>query len=323
MRIGDEKAGKWGYIDKQGKVVIDAQFDDAWSFAEGLAVIRIGGRWGYIDKQGKIAVNPQFDVAHPFVDGLATVRIGDESTGKWGYIDKQGKMVISPQFDDTRSFEDGLAAVRIGDEKAGKWGYIDKQGKMVVDPSLIRPSHLLKGWRRCGLATSGAISVGDVIIELRLFGVPSEASAFRCNWFSNSKSCMARTCLRARGSAAPLPVRRGGAPHVAGNGGTQSAYARQNGCAEFHRRVSLAAVRALEVSVLDKGDPGCLRTQYVIAVAHRDCKHRRFRMLIHRNLLPVRRAVARLSSQIQVTAERRSPIPLPPLRAMSCQCPMS
>ena len=35
----------------------------------------------------------------------------------------------------------------------------------------------------------------------------------------------------------------------------------------FHRKVSLTAVRAFEVSVLDKGDLGCLRTQYVIAAA--------------------------------------------------------
>jgi hypothetical protein len=42
---------------------------------------------------------------------------------------------------------------------------------------------------------------------------------------------------------------------------------------DFHRRASLTAVGALEVSVLDKRDPGRLRTQDVIAVAHRDCKH--------------------------------------------------
>ena len=82
----------------------------------------MGGKWGYIDKQGKMVVNPQFDVAHPFVDGLAAVRIGDESTGKWGYIDKQGKMVVNPQFDSTEPFAEGLAAVRNGD----KWGYISR-----------------------------------------------------------------------------------------------------------------------------------------------------------------------------------------------------
>src|SRR5947207_14495121 len=54
---------------------------------------------------------------------------------------------------------------------------------------------------------------------------------------------------------------------------------------DFHRRVSLTAVGALEVSVLDKDDPGRLWTHDVIAVAHRDCKHIRFRVLVHRDRL--------------------------------------
>ena len=48
MRIGDEKAGKWCYIDKQGKMIINPQFDSTESFAEGLASVRIGHKWGYI-----------------------------------------------------------------------------------------------------------------------------------------------------------------------------------------------------------------------------------------------------------------------------------
>src|SRR5207253_7635559 len=54
---------------------------------------------------------------------------------------------------------------------------------------------------------------------------------------------------------------------------------------DLHRRVSLTAVRAFEVAVLDRGDLGCLRTQDVIAVAHRNCKYGRFRVLIHRDRL--------------------------------------
>ncbi|PGH37815.1 MAG: hypothetical protein CRN43_18915, partial [Candidatus Nephrothrix sp. EaCA] len=41
--------GKWGYINKAGKIVIKPQFEDARWFQEGLARIKLGGRWGYID----------------------------------------------------------------------------------------------------------------------------------------------------------------------------------------------------------------------------------------------------------------------------------
>jgi hypothetical protein len=91
------------------------------------------GKWGFIDKQGKLVINPQFDRAENFVDGLAPVRIGDEKTGKWGFIDKQGKLVINPQFDEIVadwdvefSFKEKSIPVRIGDEKTGKWGFISR-----------------------------------------------------------------------------------------------------------------------------------------------------------------------------------------------------
>ncbi|MEA5511773.1 WG repeat-containing protein [Crocosphaera sp. UHCC 0190] len=41
-------ATNWGYLDKNGKLVISPQFDDAGSFAEGLAPVAIQGKYGYI-----------------------------------------------------------------------------------------------------------------------------------------------------------------------------------------------------------------------------------------------------------------------------------
>jgi len=109
-----------------GKIVINPQFDDANSFSEGLAPIRIGdsetGKWGYINKEGKMVINPQFHFANSFSEGLAPIRIGDYKTGEWGFINKEGKMVINPQFNDTKDFSEGLAVVRVG----GKYGYISR-----------------------------------------------------------------------------------------------------------------------------------------------------------------------------------------------------
>lgn len=41
-------ATNWGYLDRNGKFVISPQFDDAGSFAEGLAPVKIEGKYGYI-----------------------------------------------------------------------------------------------------------------------------------------------------------------------------------------------------------------------------------------------------------------------------------
>ena len=62
----------------------------------GLAKVKIGGKWGYIDKTGKYVVNPQFDEVWSFSEGLAGVIIGDWKTSKWGYIDKTGKYIWEP-----------------------------------------------------------------------------------------------------------------------------------------------------------------------------------------------------------------------------------
>jgi hypothetical protein len=68
--------------DKTGKFIINPQFDSAWFFSDGLALVEVGKKWGYIDKTGKFVINPQFDSADFFSDGLALVEVGK----KWGYI---------------------------------------------------------------------------------------------------------------------------------------------------------------------------------------------------------------------------------------------
>jgi hypothetical protein len=54
---------KWGFINTSGNFVIPAQFDDANSFSEGLAAVKVGDKWGYIDKTGQLKIKPQFDNA--------------------------------------------------------------------------------------------------------------------------------------------------------------------------------------------------------------------------------------------------------------------
>src|SRR5690242_4808006 len=90
-----EKNGKAGYIERAGKTVIPLKFDEARSFAEGLAPARMGQDWGYIDSTGKFVIKPQFFEASGFVDGYAQVgiywpnrEIVHGTVGYDGYIDK-------------------------------------------------------------------------------------------------------------------------------------------------------------------------------------------------------------------------------------------
>jgi hypothetical protein len=138
--------GTWGYIDLEGTVVIEPQFDGAWEFAEGLAAIKVGEKHGYVDRTGKIVIKPQFDNALPFSEGLAAIFVEE----KWGFIDTKGKLVIPATHFSVRSFSEGLAAVAPeggillqtdNDTKEErpfrfpkKFGFITKAGEFAIPP---------------------------------------------------------------------------------------------------------------------------------------------------------------------------------------------
>jgi len=123
---------EWGYIDKEGNCVIEAKFDFAGEFSDGLAVAGHNGKKGLINKYGEFVVEPEYDYINEFSDGLAKVSIrwGDRERYKYGYIDKPGNVIIEIEYDDASDFSNGLAAVMVD----GEWGYINKSGEMVIEP---------------------------------------------------------------------------------------------------------------------------------------------------------------------------------------------
>ncbi len=156
--------GKWGYINRSGKIVIEPQFTNISSknykfnpgWSEGLAPVRFHNEawgWGYIDKTGKVVIKPQFSQAERFSDGLA--RIHNNAVG---YINKAGEMVIPPKYcykGEFGDFTEGLAYVEIilgcfefspsTIDRRTEYGYINKTGEMVI-------SKLGYGWFSEGLA---------------------------------------------------------------------------------------------------------------------------------------------------------------------------
>ena len=127
------KDGKWGYIDRSGRIVIPPRFESAQRFSEGLASVALDGRRGYIDATGELVLVPEQEPAGPihrqFAGGLAAVRVGKGI----GFIDRAGKLVIPARFMSAEDFSQGLA---FACGKSG-CGYIDRAGRGAFGPGFL------------------------------------------------------------------------------------------------------------------------------------------------------------------------------------------
>ena len=173
--------GKWGYINQEGKVVIQPKFLSANAFSEGLAVVSVAGTTeedrvfertyqGFIDASGNFVIRPvppegvteikgfetySYD---DFQDGMARIHIND-ATGVDGFINREGELVIKPQYYTAGSFSEELAFVSskvppfmqsfVGKEQLAKQsaGFINKQGQFVIENRSLTYSYGFKGGR--------------------------------------------------------------------------------------------------------------------------------------------------------------------------------
>ncbi len=57
------------------KTIIEPQYEDASSFSDDLAAVKQGGKWGYIDRDNKMVIAPKYDYAGDFNEGVAVAAI--------------------------------------------------------------------------------------------------------------------------------------------------------------------------------------------------------------------------------------------------------
>lgn len=104
--------------------LIEAQYEDAGQFNEGLAAVKKDGKWGYIDETGEMVIPFQYDKAYLFREGLALVG-KREQRDVWhptGELDQGGNRV----------YEDGPTDVYV-------WYIIDAEGN---ETPLMAPAYV-------------------------------------------------------------------------------------------------------------------------------------------------------------------------------------
>lgn len=132
MQLYDSKTGSCGFVNTQGKWVIQpSAYGETGEFGDGLVAVqnKVNWYWGYIDKKGEVKI--PFDYkAQPgkFSDGFAAVKNSQEKTG---YIDQNGKTVLPFVYGDFASpFKNGFAVAYVQDSKPG-YAIIDKTGNVI------------------------------------------------------------------------------------------------------------------------------------------------------------------------------------------------
>lgn len=106
----DTSNKKYGYIDKQGKIVIPAQFVYADDFSEGLAIVQKDYKYYFINPQGEQAFDKQFSNRPlPFKYGYSGVK---KTNKKCVYINKQGEVCSDEYYNLTSFYPNGIALVQ-------------------------------------------------------------------------------------------------------------------------------------------------------------------------------------------------------------------
>ena len=182
-----ERTLKWGYMNREGQLVVDYIYDEAADFSEGVAWVANDDFQGFIDKSGKRVLNgANYFVSdagmlnYTFKDGLACVaKMDEEGNAKYGYINKQGEEVIPCTYDAAGPFSEGKAAVGVYKEENVDaiypyvYSYLNTEGKVLFscDEGLKAGDfHEGMAWVTANAQQYGFIdTTGTLVIPLRYF----------------------------------------------------------------------------------------------------------------------------------------------------------
>jgi hypothetical protein len=127
----------YGYMNRAGKRIIQAHYDSARYFIQGLAAVKYNNHWGFINNLDSFVISPVFTKVRDFSEGLAAVKYhsldGDTTVEFMGYLRTTGAYAIplNPFIGFANDFHNGRALMQNRQED---WYYYlaDKTGKIIL-----------------------------------------------------------------------------------------------------------------------------------------------------------------------------------------------
>ncbi|KHF39139.1 hypothetical protein LQ50_17065 [Halalkalibacter okhensis] len=124
---------RYGYLDELGKERIPAQFEIAYDFKDGKALVKIKeNEFALIQLSGEVAHSFPYASMMGYSEGL--IAFSQAFGDKWGYVDEQGKVVIPPQYTYASPFKDGRAVINLSEGIDNQYGLIDKNATLLLSP---------------------------------------------------------------------------------------------------------------------------------------------------------------------------------------------
>jgi len=199
-----EHSFKFGYMDKNGNVIVEPRYSRARPFSCGVGIVedKIQMNWGVgeyslVDNSGKLIkhfAREEVEKISDFSEGIAIIKRphpgytprdiaepGSESEppipdffyekGRWGFCDTKGKLTFFENYGELHPFSEGLSLVKIN----RKFGYVDASGKLVIEPIYPWADSFSQGLAAVGLkGKTGFIDKsGKMVFELKFDRVGS------------------------------------------------------------------------------------------------------------------------------------------------------
>lgn len=169
----------WGLLYLDGNVLSEPQWRDIGVFVNGAAVVTTPeGKYGFIDRNGRMIGEARWYSCDNFNDGLASVRRTDyDNEEAWYTFLSLDGAVLDQEWESARSFSDGAARVL----ENGLWGLIDTTGALIAPCQYdeINPSHEgLSRVKKDGLY--GFVNTEGVLVIPCQFGYASDFSEGVC-----------------------------------------------------------------------------------------------------------------------------------------------
>jgi hypothetical protein len=111
------------FVRKDGSFLVDRAFSWTSDFSDGVGLAWDGKRWFAFDTEGRLLFESSETSFLRFREGLAPFRRGE----LWGFADQTGACVIEPRYAEARAFSGGRGIVR----HEGKLRLIDREGRLV------------------------------------------------------------------------------------------------------------------------------------------------------------------------------------------------